>query len=164
MTTGRLPAAAAIPNLNDLATAADMPPGVLLLIAGQSLLIAGYLFYALLFRKRKRAATPALATAERAERRVDNAMMAVIVVLLVAMMSAYAICTFEGMVALAEHQFGWHGWLKYVPWGAYDAASILFTLLAVRQVRRGRSPRKAYKAVAIATAISASLQLYQGGD
>lgn len=135
--------------------------------AAQAALIVLFLLIAWLRRSRRELAQIGEDQAKsRRTRAIDAAQMAVIIPGIGATMGAYAICTFEGMVAFAEDKLEWHGWLKYVPWSAYDVASIVFTLLGVYAVRHSRpgAARKAYRAVAVATVISASIQLWQGGQ
>lgn len=77
--------------------------------------------------------------------------------------AAFMIGTFEGGVAFAHDMLGWNDWRRVIPWGSFDAASIGFSLFAIRAIGRGRSPRAAMRVVYLSAASSACVQLMEGG-
>lgn len=152
-----------------------VPPWVWIFAAALALLFV-VTATVLLCRRRKDAPAPASATEAkklRADRRIDAALMTVIVPGIGIVMAAYAVCTFEGMVAFAQQQLGWGvdinhegAWLRFVPWATFDAAGVIFTLLRIYSVRKRRfgAARQAGRAVAAAMIAAAGVQLSQGGE
>jgi hypothetical protein len=79
-------------------------------------------------------------------------------------LAAFAIGTFEGGTAFAADRLGWKDWRKVIPWASLDAASVGFSLFAIRAVMLSRSPRPARRVVYLTASFSAGVQLTQGGS
>jgi TRAP-type C4-dicarboxylate transport system permease small subunit len=76
---------------------------------------------------------------------------------------SFMIGTFEGSSAFGVDKLGWTNWQKAVPWGSLDAGSIGFSLLAIRAIRKERSPKPALRVVFLTAGMSATIQMMEGG-
>lgn len=95
--------------------------------------------------------------------RTDRALLIAALFFVAVIFASFAIGTFEGAAAFASDQLGWRHWMQVIPWGALDASTLGFGLFAVRALIRKRSPRRPLRIAYLSAAMSATIQMMQGG-
>jgi TRAP-type C4-dicarboxylate transport system permease small subunit len=119
------------------------------------LLFALYAFVSV----RRRLALKAGTSVDKADRLLLTFALAFVAVIF----GSFMIGTFEGSSAFGIDKLGWTNWQRAVPWGSLDAGSIGFSLLAIRAIRKERSPKPALRVVFLTAGMSATIQMMEGG-
>lgn len=104
--------------------------------------------------------TPATSTEKRTERRLM--IMAVVPTMIV--WAAVFVISFIGLAAFARHDMGWHSWTSLVVPITLDGIALSQGASAFVAVKRGRSSRRAERAVLAGALVSAAINFYHGAN